>query len=205
MSFSADTIVPKNGGFVAINSVRYPDLPWEIVNKSYADFKTASGRPYDHTGTILGTTITATTGFVLPTNGGTATLLDYYERMTITGVALSGAVVAAAAVNLLLERIGKTVTLTWNFGSSGHLDATTETGPDSMLYIGGLNTIPTRMLPADPVYMPILFQSGTTPYVGQVMVHQGAYLAFRFCNPDPEFPHTTAFTFFNGSITYPIW
>ena len=205
VSLSADMIVPQHAGFVGVNKVGWPSSLPNVVNKSYMDFKTASGTPYDHVGTISGTTITATVGLMMPTVGGTPTLLDDYERVIVAHQGLTEDVIAPDVVDLYFDRVGRRVTLSWNFGSTGMLEnVDTIANARMIVTVGALNLLPVRMLPPDPVTAVLSFNAlGYTPMLGKVTVDRTTGIVFAY--PLTTSPHLAIpVTFYNESITYSV-
>lgn len=95
-------------------------------------------------------TVNFGSGITLPTSGGTASTLDYYEDFT-TVFAWSGAFAAPQNATGRFIRTGKTVTFRSARAISTLALATSiSTGP-----------IPARFLPSGPLYLPVLCQNGT--------------------------------------------
>lgn len=102
------------------------------------------------------TTITATTGLLLPTVGGTPALLDYYESGSMA-VTWTGAFTTPQPGNVGFSRIGKTVTLF--FGTE---NAAQDSAGSVFLASG---TIPSELQPTINVVCPVAGVSDNGTFV----------------------------------------
>jgi hypothetical protein len=120
-------------------------------------------------GVISGTTITSTIGLKLPTSGGTATALNYYEEAT-TSIALAPSIGGAYVYNgnVYIIRIGKLVTIRIPFFTGNALGG--------YMIAAAASGIPVRFRPSSNAVfaIPIMMSNGTSGinqnYPGQLVI-----------------------------------
>lgn len=170
------------------------DKKWEI-GTGYA---TGDFSLFDRSNTAIRWTVNGTSGVTtfnqgiqLPTSGGTATTLNYYEELThATNFTLSGTSQTTGTQNLLLVRNGKMVTmcapaltLTGAAGASTQIDSNTD--------------LPTRFRPSTTILLAgtRVINGGTTAAdVGLIAIESSGNIALLRTFDNPALSWSTAGT-----------
>lgn len=104
---------------------------------------------------------TTNSGILLPTGGGSATLLDYYEEVTFNSVLAGNLGTASPTMLGKIIRIGKHVT--YSFETTTGLSS-------SVAAIAWVSTIPSRFIPATDKYFVVMVQDGASFNPGLIFI-----------------------------------
>lgn len=132
-------------------------------------------------------------GLRLPTTGGTATTLNYYEEATVN-TTTSGAL--SVAVTLYITRVGRQVTISIPAVSG------TASSTNKIIYVNNV-TLPSRFHPNDDIVYPVLVSEAGVVQTGSLVIAD--FLGIEVNKLGGNFTSGTAVAIYETSITYNIY
>lgn len=165
-----------------------------IINGSTTDSSSVTtGALITAGGAAIGKKLYVGTGIYLPTSGGTAAELNFYEENYTFNTNVTGIWAAAQNINVIVTRIGNIVTL--------QLPTTLATATTSA-FITFSSALPTRFRPAVLSIIPIVVRDNTVNKRGSVIIQTNGVLAMGINYYTDVFAGAGSSGFVATSLTY---